>query len=67
MSNSSIPGFDIDWTSLYDKFQSIGVDFGISLITAIVIFFVGRFIARVMARGLRKHAIQANRDDIAEG
>lgn len=66
MSNASIPSFDIDWNNLYEKFQSIGVDFGISLITAIVIFFVGRLVARVLARGLRKLLQAQNVDKILE-
>ncbi|ANO53281.1 mechanosensitive ion channel protein MscS [Woeseia oceani] len=56
----------MDWNNLYEKFQSIGVDFGISLITAIVIFFVGRLVARVLARGLRKLLQAQNVDKILE-
>ena len=66
MSNSSIPGFDIDWAAIYDKFQSLGVDFGISLVTAIVIFFVGRLVARIVSRGLRKLMQAQNVDKILE-
>ncbi len=66
MSNASIPGFDIDWAAIYDKFQAVGVDFGISLFTAVVIFFVGRMIARFISRGLRKLMQAQNVDKILE-
>ena len=33
---------------------TVGVDFAINLATAIVIFFIGRLIARLLVRGLRK-------------
>ena len=66
MNNSSIPAFDIDWAAIYDKFQSLGVDFGISLVTAIVIFYVGRLVARILSRGLRKVMQAQNVDKILE-
>lgn len=66
MSNASIPGFDIDWAAIYEKFQAVGVDFGISLVTAIIIFFVGRFVARTISRGLRKLMQAQNVDKILE-
>lgn len=54
MTDAQIPGFDIDWGAMYDKFQTVGVDFGINLVTAIIIFFVGRMVARLIQRTLRK-------------
>ena len=66
MSNTSIPGFDIDWAAIYDKFQAVGVDFSISLVTAIIIFFVGRIVARFISRGLRKLMQAQNVDKILE-
>lgn len=44
----------IDWAGLYEKFQSVGVDFGIKIIAAIVIFFVGRMVARIVSKAIRK-------------
>lgn len=66
MSESGIPGFNIDWAEIYDKFQLVGVDFGISLVTAIAIFLIGRFVARVISRTLRKLLQSQNVDKILE-
>lgn len=66
MSESGIPGFNIDWAEIYDKFQSVGVDFGISLVTALAIFLIGRFVARVISRTLRKLLQSQNVDKILE-
>ncbi len=44
----------IDWAGLWDSVKNLGVDFGVKALTAIVIFFVGRMIARAATRGLRK-------------
>jgi len=66
MSETSIPGFNFDWASLYDKIQTVGVELGINVITAIVIFVVGRFIARALVRGLRKIMQAQNVDKILE-
>ena len=37
-----------------EMLQTTGVDFAINLVTALVIFFVGRLVAKLMVRGLRK-------------
>lgn len=66
MDKASIPGFDIDWSSMYEKFQSLGVDFAISAVTAVVIFYVGRIVARVLSRGLRKLMQAQHVDKILE-
>lgn len=66
MDESGIPGFNIDWTEIYDKFQTVGVDFGISLVTAIAIFVIGRIVARVISRALRKLLQSQNVDKILE-
>lgn len=44
----------VDWASLYEKFQTVGVSFGIRIIAAIVIFLVGRMVARIVTNGIRK-------------
>ncbi len=54
MNETSIPDFGVDWSALYDKLMITGVDFGINLITAILIFYIGRFVARVATSGVRK-------------
>jgi small conductance mechanosensitive channel len=45
---------DIDWEKLFGELQSTGVDLGLNLLAAIVIFYVGRLVARVLTRGVRK-------------
>jgi small conductance mechanosensitive channel len=44
----------IDWAGLLETAKTTGVDFGIRLLVALVIFYVGRTIARALQRGLRK-------------
>ncbi|MCB1845559.1 MAG: mechanosensitive ion channel [Halioglobus sp.] len=51
---------------MYDKFQTVGVEFAISAITALVIFFVGRIIVRILSRGLRKLMQAQHVDKILE-
>ncbi len=42
----------IDWDALLEKVQTIGIDFGIEAIIAVLIFYVGRIVARLITRGL---------------
>ncbi|MDZ7645050.1 MAG: mechanosensitive ion channel [Woeseiaceae bacterium] len=62
MNETTIAGFSFDWQAMYDKFQALGIDFGIMLVTALVIFFVGRLVARIVARAIRK-VMQARQVD----
>ncbi|MBT8096659.1 MAG: mechanosensitive ion channel, partial [Woeseia sp.] len=66
MNDLNIPAFDFDWASLYSKIQTSGVELGINIITALFIFFVGRLIARVLTRGLRKIMQKQQVDQILE-
>lgn len=54
MNETSMPDFGVDWAGLYDKVMVTGVDFGINVITAILIFYIGRFVARLATSGVRK-------------
>ena len=54
MNEIQIPGMDIDWEKLFGELQSTGVDFGLNLLAAIVIFYVGRLVARMLTKGVRK-------------
>jgi len=54
MNETSIPVFGVDWSGLYDKLMVTGIDFGINVVTAILIFYIGRFVARVATSGVRK-------------
>jgi small conductance mechanosensitive channel len=44
----------IDWAALLETAKTTGVDFGIRLLVALVIFYVGRMVARMLQRGLRR-------------
>ena len=55
-----LAGFD--WAGLFAKVQTLGIDFGIKAITALVIFYVGRIVARFIAKGIQK-AMQSRKVD----
>jgi small conductance mechanosensitive channel len=52
----------IDWAALLEKIQTLGIDFGIKAVIALVIFYVGRTIARLLVKGVRK-VMQAQDSD----
>ena len=52
----------IDWAGLGEKVQTVGMDFGIKFVVAILIFYFGRVVARLITRGLRK-MMQAQKVD----
>ncbi len=45
---------NFDYDALTAKLQTIGVEFGIKIISALAIFIIGRIIVRIMLSGLRK-------------
>jgi small conductance mechanosensitive channel len=54
MNEIKIPGLDVDWAKLFGELQTTGLDLGLNLLAAIVIFYVGRAIARILTKGVRK-------------
>ncbi len=54
MENVKLPDLGFDWNDVLDMVQSTGVEFGINLVTAIVIFYFGRTVVGLMMRGLNK-------------
>lgn len=54
MNELKVPDFGIDWAGLYEEFQMAGLDFGIRLIAAIAIFFIGRIVVRFVTKEIRK-------------
>lgn len=64
MQMSDLTGFD--WAGLWDTVRSLGADFGLKVLVAIVIFYVGRLIARAVTRGLRKVMQSQEVDKILE-
>ncbi len=61
---SDLTGFD--WAGLWDSVQMVGLDFGLKALIAIVIFYVGRIIARLVTRGVRNVLQSQEVDKILE-
>lgn len=47
-------GLSINWAEIWNQVQATGMAFVINAVIAIVIFFIGRIIARVISNGIRK-------------
>ena len=54
MSIEQLPDMGFDWAEVLDLVKTTGVDFLINLVTAIVIFYVGKWITNLVTRALRK-------------
>lgn len=52
MNTDNLPDLGFDWAEVWTMIQTTGVDFGINLITAIVIFFVGKWVVNLVVKGL---------------
>ena len=65
MDELEIPGMDSTVGALWEQVQTIGTDFAIKLAIAIVIFYVGRMVARIVARSVRK-LMQSQKDRMFE-
>ncbi len=57
---------NFDWAGLWEMVKTTGVDFGIQVLIALIIFFVGRIVARMVQRGLRKVMQARDVDKILE-
>lgn len=66
MDNLSVPDFNVNWQQMFEKLQTEGVEFGLDLLAALAIFFIGRFVARLMIRGLRRIMRSREADPILE-
>ena len=54
MDEVNLPDLGFNWDEVVVLLKTTGVDFAINLFTALVIFFVGRIVVRLLTRGLRK-------------
>ena len=54
MEELGLPDMGIDWAELWNQMQTTGVSFLIDAAIALVIFFVGRIIAKLISNGMRK-------------
>ena len=63
MNTESLPDLGFDWEKVWTMIQTTGVEFGINIITAIVVFFVGKWVVNLIVSGLMK-AMQKGELDI---
>ena len=54
MNTENLPDLGFDWAEVWTMIQTTGVDFGINLITAIVIFFIGKWVVNLVVKGMLK-------------
>jgi small conductance mechanosensitive channel len=54
MEEVKLPDLGLTWDEVIVMLKTTGLDFAINLVTAIVIFYVGRLFVRMLTRGLRK-------------
>ena len=66
MDNVQLPDLGFDWNHLWVQVQTVGLDFAISAIAAVAIFFIGRAIVRLIDRGLRRVMTGRSIDPILE-
>jgi small conductance mechanosensitive channel len=62
MEEAATSALGFDWTETWDLVKSQGIEFSINVVLALVIFFVGRMVAKMFANGLRK-VMRANHVD----
>jgi small conductance mechanosensitive channel len=63
MNTDSLPDVGFDWEKVWTTLQTTGVEFGINIVTAIVVFFVGKWVVNLVVSGLMK-AMQKGELDI---
>ena len=54
MENLNVPDLGFDWNEVIAMIKTTGVEFGVNLVTAIVIFYFGRMVVGLLMRGLNK-------------
>ncbi len=52
MNTENLPDFGVDWAEVWTTIQTTGVELGINLITAIAIFFVGKWVVNLVIKGM---------------
>lgn len=53
MNAENLPDMGFDWVELIELLKTTGVDLAINIVTALVIFFVGKWVANLIARAIR--------------
>jgi small conductance mechanosensitive channel len=54
MDETTLPNLGISWDEVVTFLKTSALEFGIALLTAIVIFYVGRIAVRLVTKGLRR-------------
>jgi len=54
MDEIKLPDLGFTWDEAITMLKTTGLDFAINLVTAIVIFFIGRIVVRILTRTVRK-------------
>ena len=54
MNTDSLPDLGFDWAEAWTMIQTSGIDLGIRVFTAIVIFFVGKWVVSLIVKGVLK-------------
>ncbi len=54
MEIPEIADLSTTWDNILEMLRTTGLEFGINLVTAIAIFYIGRIVVRLLTRGLRK-------------
>jgi small conductance mechanosensitive channel len=54
METPQLPDLGFTWDEALEILKTTGLEFGINLVTAILIFYIGRLMVRVLTRGMRK-------------
>jgi small conductance mechanosensitive channel len=66
MNDIELKDFGIDWQTWSEKLQTVGLDFALNLVAAIVIFYIGRTVARLLTSGVERLMRAQSVDPILE-
>ena len=53
MDNELIPDLGVDWNALWTQAKTTGLEFGVDIVLALLIFYFGRMIVRAITGGMR--------------
>lgn len=66
MNDLSLPDLGFNWDNVLEMLKTSGVEFGINIVTAIVIFYVGRVAIGLAMHGLQSFLRKKNVDETLE-
>ena len=62
MNTDNLPDLGFDWAEVWTTIQTTGVELGINLITAIAIFFVGKWVVNLVIKAMLKAMQKSDMD-----